>query len=249
MSWPFHLLLATFPGLFINQNHWSDVVCHTVLPKTHRSKYWPDSALYTTHHHISFTDDLNIININLLLLLGPETGFFWLSSLQDISVSPPGCTSVFSFPACTGHSYVWPARDNQQNSSFSLLETWYHNLLLLIFSDSWSRRLKFLVNSYLFYSCDSIFPDIIRMLLSAFPLIPSNEKIKRWASCELISDYSYLLCWNSAVYHEAMETNSLVPQKSARLILIHILYNSLESGELSSNWCFQGHDIFSDWAV
>lgn len=77
VSWPFNLLLATFPELFINQHHWSDVVCHITLLKTHISKRWPDSALYTTHHHnISFTDGLNIININFLLVLGPEICFF-----------------------------------------------------------------------------------------------------------------------------------------------------------------------------
>lgn len=115
------------------------------------------------------------------------------------------------------------------------------------FCDSWSSRLQFLVNCYLFYSCNSLSSDIIRMLPSAFPLIPSNEKIKRWASCELISDYSYLLCWNSAVYHEAMESNS--PCKLTCLILIHILFSCLESGGSSLNWCIHSRDIVSDWAV
>lgn len=73
-----------------------DLMQSVILPKTQRSKHWPDSALYTTHHHISFTDDLNIININLLLLLGPEIGLFQISSLQGISIPPPGHTSVSS---------------------------------------------------------------------------------------------------------------------------------------------------------
>lgn len=90
LSWPFHLLLATFAELFINQHHWSDVVCHITLVKTHIGMHWSDSALYTTHHHnISFTDYLNIININFLLVLGPEISVLYAGSPQDISVSSP----------------------------------------------------------------------------------------------------------------------------------------------------------------
>lgn len=231
MSWPFHLLLATFPELFINQHHWSDVVCHIVLPKTQRSKHWPDTALYTTHH-ISFKDDLNIININLLLFLGPEIGFFYISFLKDIFYLSPWTYFCLLRDTIKHIQYSLLARGTPISDQQGTISKIAPSLCLrpdttifcyFFFSDSWSSRLNFLVNCYLFYSCNSLFSCIFRMLPSAFPLIPSNEKIKRWASCELISDYSYLLCWNSAVYHEARESNLLVPQKLACLILIPII--------------------------